>query len=92
MEAALLMMYRNNGRELGNRVLRMTKKCTQDQKVISPSKINQIYSLMNESIEKVQNPSEKLQRLETEYIQHLISMSICRQKQNNSQLKTFQSQ
>lgn len=80
VEVALRMMYKENMQELRNRVLKISTKCAEHAKVISPTKLSRIYLLMKERINKVAEPTEKLDRMKTAYIHKLISKSIFRVK------------
>lgn len=80
VSASLVILYKDNLTELENRVLKKTKSCSARSKVISPKKLQKIFSLMHERASKIRDPEEQLDRVQKKYMRSIISKALHYQK------------
>lgn len=82
MRTLLKLMYRGNLHELQHRVLKRTTKCDPQSKIITPEKLDKIYSLMAERAAKIQDTTEMPDRMQVKYVKSLISKELHKLKKS----------
>lgn len=82
VSTALNFMYAENLNELQDRVLKIKSNSSVQSKVMTPKKVQKIYTLMHERVGRICDPVEKLDRMQEKYMRSLISKALLYKKKH----------